>query len=76
MITQDMFLGMKVYIREPNAKMRLSEKVTVTDEFRKMYNAWLADFFGFEKEEIIVSQMNNSIFMSSKSFAKLKEAAQ
>lgn len=40
--------GMPVVIVQPVQRMRLSEKVPVTDEFRAEINAWMAGFFGFE----------------------------
>jgi len=36
-------------------RMKLSRDVPVSDEFRKEFDAWLADFFGYEGVAYIIS---------------------
>lgn len=42
-------------IPEFSPKMVLSNKVTVSDEFREKQNKWLLDFFGVERTGYMVS---------------------
>ena len=67
--------GYKIVIREAKQKMRLSENVTVTDEFRKMMDNWMAEFFGYEDDNkhVYVSNDMQCIFMSQKAFDELKK---
>ncbi len=51
-------------------KMLLSADVPVSDEFRIKMNAWMADFFGYEEQCIIVG---NKHFVSPEVYKKLKK---
>lgn len=40
--------GMKIIEHTPPAKLRLSENIEMSDEFRNEINAWLIDMFGYQ----------------------------
>jgi hypothetical protein len=55
-------------------RFQLSEKVTVSDEFRQEMNAWLADFFGHVSlvPDDTVFGMGDVMIMNSRIMASLK----
>jgi hypothetical protein len=55
-------------------RFQLSEKVTVSDEFRQEMNAWMADFFGYVKlvPDDTVLVMGDTIVMNSRQKALLE----
>jgi hypothetical protein len=38
--------GLKIVVQKPTPRMRLSERVNVSDDFRAEYNIWLLSMFG------------------------------
>lgn len=64
--------GMELYLSDyvpKKPRFTLSEKVTVTQEFRDSFNEWARGFFG-EDEQMIVA--GNKIYASPKQYALLK----
>lgn len=46
LINQTLY-GKKVVVAKSHPKMQLSDDCPVSDEFRKEFNMWLLEFFGF-----------------------------
>lgn len=72
--------GYKVVTERPTPKMRLSEKVPVTDEFRAEINAWMIRFFGMAepvvpKGQAIVIEINKTIMVREEDYAAICAAA-
>lgn len=69
--------GYKVIIHKPVPKLQLSEDCPVSDDFRIEINAWLIDFFGYEKDSIIDSgdiimlHASREMIMSQETHTKL-----
>lgn len=68
--------GYAVIVAQSFPKMKLSEKVPVTEEFRNEINAWMAEFFGYvclvEQGKVIVSEPARTMFVHPADYYKLK----
>jgi hypothetical protein len=66
--------GFPVYVSPDRPKIRLSEDIPLTKEFRDEYNQWLVDFFGLTnmlKDGEIISGVHG-IFMNPRTYANFK----
>ena len=73
-----MLYGYKIIVDKGYQKQRLSSNVTVTDEFRKKMDEWLAGFFGFHNVlsdgQVIKIEPNRTIVMNENTFNRLDKA--
>ncbi|MGZ8158359.1 MAG: hypothetical protein ACXWT4_06075 [Methylobacter sp.] len=71
------FNGMNIVISKPFkcANQKLSDGVTVTDQFRDDFNQWLLDFFGFTWEATVkdgeVIRFGNNLMMTEATRSEL-----
>ncbi|MBN9356219.1 MAG: hypothetical protein J0I15_07215 [Herbaspirillum huttiense] len=65
--------GYKVIVTPDIPRFVLSPAVPVTEEFRLEFNAWAADFFGFEKPHApMVSERDRTLFICRQHYEILK----
>lgn len=54
------FQGIKVIVERPKPRMVISEKVSVTNEFRHEINEWMIEFFWYQKP--LINKNNLIVF--------------
>ena len=68
--------GYTVRITPDTPRVQLSEKVTVSQQFRDQINAWLAEFFGVTNilSDGVVMRTENILFMNPRTHKWVQEA--
>lgn len=72
-LTPNLLFGHPIYEAPRVQKIKLSDKVTVSDEFRKKTNQWLLDMFGYKEllEGHTALMYGNNIIMSKEAILHL-----
>jgi hypothetical protein len=69
--------GMRVFVSRDHPRMQLPTDLPLPDAFRAEFNAWMADFFGWDNvvPDGKAYQIGDTVHMNPRTFVELRKAA-